>query len=300
MDRGGGKGMTSSVPPLAITTHPTEGASAAVLLDTQRRHRSQTRAHRRFIIVARLVAFAVLLIAWELASGTVVRPFFISSPTAVVGELASWIENGDLWYHGQFTLTATIAGYLLGATAGILIAWPLGLMRRFFRITEPYFLIAYSVPAVAMGPVFILWFGLGLTPKVVLAAYFVFFIVYVNTVTGFQQVPVGLLNVTRVLGASRFALLRTVIFPSAIPYVLAALRITLPSAMIGAVVGEFIASNRGLGYLTRAAAAQYSTAGVIAGVVVMSAIVLAMTLLLRPLSHALRWQQEITVRGGAV
>jgi len=153
---------------------------------------------------------------------------------------------------------------------------------------------------VAMGPVFILWFGLGLTPKVVLAAYFVFFIVFVNTVTGFQQVPPGLLNVTRVLGASPAARLRTVIFPSALPYILAALRVTLPAAMIGAVVGEFIASNRGLGYLTRAAAAEYSTSGVIAGVVVMSAIVLAMSLLLRPLGHALRWQQEIKVNRGTV
>ena len=149
-----------------------------------------------------------------------------------------------------------------------------------------------------MGPVFILWFGLGLTPKVVLAAYFVFFIVFVNTVTGFQQVPRGLLDVTRVLGASRFQLLRTVIFPSAIPYILSALRVTLPAAMIGAVVGEFIASNRGLGYLTRAAAAEYSTAGVIAGVVVMSAIVLAMSLMLRPLGHALRWQSEVKVQRG--
>ena len=171
---------------------------------------------------------------------------------------------------------------------------------RWSGLSEPYFLIAYAVPATAMGPVFILWFGLGLTPKVLLAAYFVFFIVFVNTVTGIQQVPPGLMNVTRVMGASRTQLLRTVIFPSAVPYILAALRITLPAAMIGAVVGEFIASNRGLGYLTRAAAAEYSTAGVIAGVLVMSAIVLAMTVLLRPLSRAVRWQQAVEVRGGTI
>jgi NitT/TauT family transport system permease protein len=279
---------------------PAAGGSEAVLAAEQRRHSAAARAQRRFLIAARLGILVAVLVGWELASGTLIRPFFISSPTAVWEAFTNWVETGELWYHGRFTLTAAFLGYVSGSLAAIALAWPLGLMHRLYRITEPYFLVAYSVPAVAMGPVFILWFGLGLTPKVFLAAYFVFFIVYVNTVTGFQQVPVGLLNVTRVLGASRLALLRTVIFPSAIPYILAALRITLPSAMIGAVVGEFIASNRGLGYLTRAAAAQYSTAGVIAGVVVMSAIVLAMTLLLRPLSHALRWQQEITVRGGAV
>jgi NitT/TauT family transport system permease protein len=273
-------------------------SAATVLAAEQRRHARATRANRRFLIAARLGILVAALVGWELASGTLIRPFFISSPTAVWERLKEWADSGELWYHARFTLTAAFLGYVSGSLAAIALAWPLGLMRRLYRITEPYFLVAYSVPAVAMGPVFILWFGLGLTPKIVLAAYFVFFIVYVNTVTGFQQVPRGLMDVTRVLGASRLQLLRTVIFPSAIPYILSALRVTLPAAMIGAVVGEFIASNRGLGYLTRAAAAQYSTAGVIAGVIVMSAIVLAMSLMLRPLSHALRWQSEVRVQGG--
>lgn len=292
--------MTAVEKPIALAGAPLEGPSAAVLRDEQRRHRAARRANSRFLLLARLASLIAFLVVWELASGTIVRPFFISSPTAVVGALAEWIESGELWFHGQFTLLATFLGYVSGSLAAIAIAWPLGLMPRAYRISEPYFLIAYSVPAVAMGPIFILWFGLGLTPKVVLAAYFVFFIVFVNTVTGFQQVPQGMVNVTRVLGASRVALLRTVILPSALPYILAALRITLPAAMIGAVVGEFIASNRGIGYLTRAAAAEYSTAGVIAGVVVMSAIVLTMTLLLRPLGNALRWQQEVKVNRGTV
>ena len=293
--------MTVVNEPIAVAASAgAEGPSAAVLLDEQRRHEADTRANRRFLLLARLATLAAFLTVWELASGTIVRPFFISSPTAVVGSLVEWIQSGELWFHGQFTLLATFLGYVSGSVAAIALAWPLGLMPRAYRISEPYFLVAYSVPAVAMGPVFILWFGLGLTPKVVLAAYFVFFIVFVNTVTGFQQVPPGLLNVTRVLGASRVALLKTVILPSALPYILAALRVTLPAAMIGAVVGEFIASNRGLGYLTRAAAAEYSTSGVIAGVVVMSAIVLALTLLLRPLGHALRWQPEVSVNRGTV
>ena len=273
-------------------------SSEAVLTAEQTRHQRETRSHRRFLLVARLAILAAVLIGWELASGNLIRPFFISAPSLVAARLVEWAQSGELWYHARFTLTATFLGYVFGSLAAIALAWPLGLMNRVYRITEPYFLVAYSIPAVAMGPVFILWFGLGLTPKVVLAGYFVFFIVYVNTVTGFRQVPPGLVNVTRVLGASRWQLLRTVTFPSAIPYILAALRVTLPAAMIGAVVGEFIASNRGLGYLTRAAASEYSTAGVIAGVMVMSAIVLALSVMLRPLSHALRWQSEVTVRGG--
>jgi NitT/TauT family transport system permease protein len=266
-----------------------------VLAVVRREHRDARRAHRRFLVLARLGIVVVAIVGWELASGSLVRPFYVSSPTAVAATLAEWTASGELWYHAGFTVTAAFCGYLLGAGAGVLVAWPLAMARLAYRITEPYFLVAYSIPAVAMGPVFVLWFGIGMTPKILIAAYFVFFIVFINTVAGFQQVPRGLLDVTRVMGASRRDQLRTVMLPSAAPYILAALRITLPAAMIGAVTGEFISSNRGLGYLTRAAASAYSTAGVIAGVLSLSVIVLLMNLLLRPLRRALRWQQEVDV-----
>jgi NitT/TauT family transport system permease protein len=266
-----------------------------VLAAVRREHRDARRAHRRFLLLARLGIVVVALVGWELASGSLVRPFYVSSPSAVASTLAEWAVSGELWYHGGFTVTAALCGYLLGAAAGVLVAWPLAMARMAYRITEPYFLVAYSIPAVAMGPVFVLWFGIGMTPKILIAAYFVFFIIFINTVAGFQQVPRGLLDVTRVMGASRRDQLRTVMLPSAAPYILAALRITLPAAMIGAVTGEFISSNRGLGYLTRAAASAYSTAGVIAGVLSLSVIVLLMNLLLRPLRRALRWQQEVDV-----
>ena len=270
-------------------------AGTAVLEATRRAHRAARSAERRFLLAARAGIVVVALVGWELASGTLIRPFYVSSPGDVAETLVEWAVSGELVYHGGFTVTAAFLGYVIGAVAAVLVAWPLAMVRTAYRITEPYFLVAYSIPAVAMGPVFILWFGIGMTPKVLIAAYFVFFIVFINTVAGFQQVPTGLLDVTRVMGASRRDLLRTVLLPSALPFVLAALRITLPAAMIGAVTGEFISSNRGLGYLTRAAAASYSTAGVLAGVLSLSVIVLVMNLLLRPLRHALRWQPDIDV-----
>ncbi|MPZ82387.1 MAG: ABC transporter permease subunit [Actinophytocola sp.] len=271
-------------------------AGAEVLAAARRTHRSARRTHRLFLLTARLGIAVVVIVGWELVSGNLLRPFYISSPSAVAETLAEWATSGELWYHGRFTVTAAFFGYLIGTVAAVLVAWPLGMVRLAHRIVEPYFLVAYSVPAVAMGPVFILWFGIGMTPKILIAAYFVFFIVFVNTVAGFQQVPQGLLDVTRVMGACRRDQLRRVMLPSALPYILAALRITLPAAMIGAVTGEFISSNRGLGFLTREAASRFSTAGVIAGVLSLSAIVLVMNLMLRPLRHALRWQrQEIDV-----
>lgn len=269
-----------------------------VLEAESRAHVRAVQADRRFVWFWRIGLLVGTILLWELISGSLVREFFISSPSAIASRLLDWLTTGELWYHMQFTVTAAFFGYILGAVAGVLAAWPMGLLNLAYKITEPYFLIAYSIPAVAMAPVFILWFGIGMTPKILIATYFVFFLVYINATAGFRRVPQGLLEVSRVMGASRSQILRTVILPSALPYVLAALRITLPAAMIGAVTGEFIASNRGLGYLTRASASVYSTDGVMAGVLVLGALVLLMNLMLRPLGRALRWQSDAAGSAG--
>lgn len=272
-----------------------------VLAAERRRGRRRRWVRRTVVWLGRAALVVAALVAWDLASGTLIRPFFISSPEAVGERLLRWFGgSADFWYHARFTLTSAGLGFVIGVALAIAAAWPLALRRTAYRIVEPYFLIAYSIPAVALGPVCILWFGIGLTPKIALAAYFVFFVVFINTVEGIRQVPQGLLDVTRVMGASRWATMRSVLLPGSLPYILAALRITLPAAMIGAVVGEFIASNRGIGYLTRAAAGRYQTAGVIAGTIVLAAIVLLLGVALRPLSRALRWRPDVRLRGGAV
>ncbi|TMR90334.1 ABC transporter permease [Nonomuraea basaltis] len=272
--------------------------SEQVVESVRRRGARRGRTRRVVVWACRIGIAAGAIVVWDLVSGTLVRPFFISSPQAVAGRLVDWFGSADFWFHARFTLTSSGLGFLAGAVLGIVLAWPLALRRVAYRVVEPYFLIAYSIPAVALGPVFILWFGIGLAPKIVLAAYFVFFVVFINTVEGIRQVPQGLLDVTRVMGGSRWATMRSVLLPGALPYILAAFRVTLPAAMIGAVVGEFIASNRGIGYLTRAAAGRYQTAGVIAGTIVLAAIVLLLSLSLRPLSRVLRWQRDVRLRGG--
>lgn len=172
----------------------------AILSQERVRYRNAARSHRRFLVTARTGVVVGVLALWALASGRLVPTFFISTPVAVAEQLWELVVSGDLWFHGRFTLTATFLGFVLGAGLAIAVAWPIALIRLASRITEPYFLVAYSVPAVALGPVFILWFGIGLTPKVVLAAYFVFFIVYVNTVTGVQEVPSGMVDTLRTMG----------------------------------------------------------------------------------------------------
>ena len=277
---------------------PGTPSTAELVLRRERRLvRRRRRAHRARVVALRIAQVVLGLAAWELASGRLIRPFYISDPITVGEQLLQWATSDAFWYHARFTLTATVVGFVVGAGAGVALAWPLGLAQLAYRVVEPYFLVAYSVPAVALGPVFILWFGIGLAPKVLLAGYFVFFVVFVNTVTGLRQVSPGLLAVTRVMGASRWQALRHVLAPGAAPYVLAALRVTLPAAMIGAVVGEFIASNRGIGFLTRQASARYATGRVIAGVIVLAGMVLVLGLVLRPLSRALRWRPDVNLQG---
>src|SRR5690606_8570383 len=122
----------------------------------------------------------------------------------------------------------------------------------------------YSLPKVALAPLFIVWFGIGLEMKVILTAAIVFFIVFLNTFTGVREVSAELVAILRLMGAKERHLLTKVIVPSAIVWVFAGLRLSVPYALIGAVVGEIIASNRGLGYLVAHAAGQFDTAGTFA------------------------------------
>ncbi|MBM3451176.1 MAG: ABC transporter permease subunit, partial [Armatimonadetes bacterium] len=138
---------------------------------------------------------------------------------------------------------------------------------------------------------FIMWCGLGLAPKIILAALFVFFVVFMNVLEGIRQVGADLLHVARVLGASRAQIIRKIVLPSVAPFVLVALRIAVPEAMVGAVIGEFIAANSGLGYFISQASNQFNTTSLLAGVVVLLVIVLLLEGVVSLLERrALRWR----------
>src|SRR5205085_6045761 len=129
-------------------------------------------------------------------------------------------------FHLQFTLTEMVLGYVLGVTAGLSVAIVFGLIYYLYRITEPVVLILYSIPSVAIGPLLIIWFGIDLLPKVLLAAFFVFFVILMNTLTGIRNVNPALVDIAQVMGASRRAIITKIVLPSAYPYIITALRIT--------------------------------------------------------------------------
>lgn len=230
---------------------------------------------------------------WEFASGRLIKPFWISSPSEIWRQLGEWISTGQLWLHVEVTLTETVLGFAFGAVSGVLFGLALGLNRRLAAVLDPFIVAFYSLPKIALAPLFILWFGVGLTSKVVLATFVVFFLVFYNTYAGTLAVEAELVDVLRLMGARRSQIIRKVILPSALIWIFTGMKSSVPYALIGAVVGEMMASNKGLGYLIEAAAGQYDTGGVFAALFVLMIIATGLHELLKQSERLmLRWKED--------
>ncbi len=242
----------------------------------------------------RLAFAAGVLVAWELASGRVMDEFFLSRPSAILTALWEMVRRESLLYHLQFTVLEALAGYALGAGSGLLAGFGLARWESLYRVLEPFIVALYGIPRIALAPLFILWFGIGIASKIAVAAVMVFFIVLINTVVGVRSAPLPLLQVARVMGASEWDLIRKVVFPAATPFIVAALQITIPQAMIGAIVGEFISANRGVGHLINRAAGFLDTAGLFAGILTLLWVVLLMNHSVTALGNRwMRWNPRV-------
>ena len=243
------------------------------------------------LIGLRLLLAAAILVIWQTASGTLIDPFWVSRPSDVVARLWRWIVSGSLAFHLQITLLEMAVGFLLGALAGVGVGMLLGLNQFLAKLVDPFLIGFYSVPRIALAPLFILWFGIGLQPKIILSAVVVFFLVFMNTFAGVRDVDQELVDVLRVMGGRRDQIIRKVVLPSALAWVFAGLKISVPYALIGAVVGELVASNRGLGYLLSAASGQFDTTGVFAALLVLTIIgILINEIVNRAEGFLLRWR----------
>ena len=268
---------------MTTIAEPRTAASAAprVLSETGARHRRRARADR-LIVSGGVVALGVaMLLIWEYGIEHVVNERYVSSPSAVLAALIDQFQSGDLARHVTATMTAAGGGYLIGIVVGLTGAFMLMASKRGYDVLEPFLLAFYSIPKIALAPLFIMWFGLALTPKILLAALMVFFIVFMNTVAGVRSVDRGLIDVARVFGAGRLTLIRKILIPAAAPSIMAAIRVTFSRAMVGAILAEFIASTAGLGYMIVRAARQFDIATVFAGVVVIAALVMLVNAIIR-------------------
>jgi len=217
----------------------------------------------------------------------------VSDPIAVGKQIVEWLRDGTFANNTWVTLRAMLIGFSLGATAGVTAGYVTGRYPWVADILSPFITALYTLPRLALAPLFVLWFGIGLMFEVVFTATIVFFLVYRNTHYGVREVSSELIGAVRVMGGGSLAIARRVILPSALVWVIAGLRTSVPYALVGVVVAEMLVSSEGLGYLVISSSNQYFAAGVLAAVAALIAIGLAidglMTLLV---SRALRWKQD--------
>lgn len=248
-------------------------------------------AHRRWLLP---VSLAAAILVWQFIVSVSGLPAFILPPPAMVWErLLLSLTDGSLLRHTAFTLLEVLLGLFAGATAASVLGYLLAKSRLLENILSPYLIASQAVPVVAIAPLLVIWFGPGLFSKVLICSLTVFFPVLVNTILGMRTVPDSLRDLMRSMHATGPQMLRHLEIPSAMPVLLGGLRIGATLSVIGAVVGELVGSDKGLGFLINVGRGQYDTSLVFVaiGALVTMAIALYGTVILLE-KHLLRWQRK--------
>jgi NitT/TauT family transport system permease protein len=246
-------------------------------------------------VLVRLLPGLAILAFWQWASGRLIREIYVSKPTAVAARLYELFASGEIYPHLLTTGEELVLGYVIGVAGGILGGYALGRSPRLANIFEPYVMAFYGIPKIALAPLFIIWFGIGIGSKVALASIMVFFLVFYNVYTGVRSVDRELVNLTLVMGANQRQLTYHVYFPAAAPYVLLGMRMAVPYSVIGVIAGEFTSSIQGLGLFIHEASSTYDPAGVFAGIAILLTFVIAANFLAGRLERRLlRWKTPMT------
>lgn len=261
------------------------------------------------LLAAQLVVAVVLIAAWQFATtvpinhdtgATLLPKFFFSTPLAVGERIVKWLVEGTIWRHLGITLTESILAFVIGSLGGVLIGFWFARQQTVAAIFDPYVKMMNALPRVVLAPIFALWLGLGIWSKVALGVTLVFFVVFFNVYQGVKEVSQTILANGRMLGMSEQQLLRHVYWPSALSWMFSSLHTSVGFAVVGAVVGEYLGSAAGLGYLIQQAEGVFDVAGVFAGMIVLAIFVVvidwAVSLVERRL---LMWRPEAAERRGA-
>jgi NitT/TauT family transport system permease protein len=240
---------------------------------------------RLTLLLCQILVAVVFLGLWQLLTTvpifgrTLLPPFFFSNPVDVGSQIVAWFASGVIWKHLWITLLESILAFTIGSIAGVLVGFWFARQPRIAAIFDPYVKMANALPRVVLAPIFALWLGLGIWSKVALGVTLVFFIVFFNVYQGVKEVSSTVLANGRMLGMSEKQLMRHVFWPSALSWMFSSLHTSVGFAVVGAVVGEYLGSAAGLGYLIQQAEGIFDVAGVFAGMFVLSAFVILIDLL---------------------
>jgi putative hydroxymethylpyrimidine transport system permease protein len=246
------------------------------------------------VILAPLALIVAGLAIWELAArwelladALSIEPFLIPAPSDIAEAL--WRDRDLLAEDGWVTLQEVVLGFALALAAGLAFATALHLSESLRRAFYPVLVASQTVPIIVIAPILVVWFGFGITPKLVIIAVICFFPITVNTLDGLRSVDPDLIKLMRTLDASRTRIFLGAEMPSALPYAFSGAKVAVAVAVIGAVFGEWSGSNSGLGHLMLQASAQLETARLFAAVVVLSAFAVALFGLLSLLERRVAW-----------
>jgi NitT/TauT family transport system permease protein len=261
---------------------------------------------RLAILVAQVVVLIIVFGGWQLfTSLKIVDPFFFGQPSGIVRTAWQWVQHGtnqgSIWLQIYTTMEEAIFGFLIGVAAGIVVGVLLGQFRFLSEVLSPYIKAVNALPRIVLGALFVIVLGLGISSKIVLAAFLVFFVVFFNAYQGVREVDGNLVNNARVLGASRMQVIRNVVLPSAMTWIIASLHVAFGFAVIGAIVGEVLGAQHGLGVLITDSQNNFNTDGIFAGMIIIGLIALVAEWLISLLERRLlAWRPQTSSEASAI
>ena len=273
---------------------------------TVRTARQRSRRRRLLVYAARAAAFVVIFGGWQLfTSLKIVDPFFFGQPTGIVRTLWNWIQHGtaygSIWSQIWITMEEAVLGFVFGVAGGVVFGILLGQVRFLADVFGPYIKAVNALPRIVLGSIFLIFLGLGMTSKVMLAAVLVFFVVFFNAFQGVREVDKNFIANARILGASRLQVVRNVVIPSALTWIIASLHVAFGFAVIGAIVGEFLGAQHGLGLIISTAQNQFDANGVFAAMLIIGVIALTAEWLIGLLERRLlAWRPQVQTEAQAI
>jgi NitT/TauT family transport system permease protein len=246
----------------------------------------------RWLALYQVLLLALLFLLWHvLVKADVLPAFFFGEPLVVLQRIWDWFTGGRIWPHLGVTVLETVLAFVIGTVLGVAVGLWLALSATASVLLDPYIKALNSMPRVILAPIFAVWFGLGIWSKVLLGVTLVFFIVFFSVYHGVREVSPMLISNARMLGAGRRQLLRYVYIPSAAAWVFSSLHASVGMAFVGAVVGEYLGSAKGVGYLILQAEGVFDINTVFAGVIVLTACALMLDRIVTVLERRLlRWR----------
>ena len=245
---------------------------AEVELGDDLEHRSPSPAfgkrHRRLLLAfARLAIIAAILFVWWLAGELgMLNPLTFPTLQETITQLVNVVMDGSIFYHSWFTFQAAAIGFVIGMGAGTILGFIIGLSPLLTDLLQPFISVFNTMPRIAIAPIYVLWFGIGVPAGVALVVSVVIFTALLSVISGTQSVDRNYITIVRLYGASRYDIIRKVVLPATIPWIITAGRLSLANALAGAIISEMFLGQRGLGYLIGSASGSFNMGVVFAAI----------------------------------